>query len=577
MAGLNGPVGQDFRQTSSGTAASLTPRLTDFGLAKLIEDTGDDTRSEGRIGTPHYMAPEQAAGRRSEIGRATDIYALGATLYEILIGRPPFRGENDQDTTRLILESEPVPPRSLRPGLSRDLQTICLKCLRKEPGLRYTSAAALRDDLERLLAGRPIVGRPVSTWERTRSWARHRPAVAGLLALVFALATGMLAGVLAWASWLRSSNQRLEIQIARADRNAIEAKRHSLIAAERQRLADRHHYAESLRLARRALDARQVELAQDILHDIQPDARGFDPRDFAWRHLWRRAHREFSQLWGHEADVRNVAFSRDGKRLATRDSQGRVLIWDLAPTMPLDRPRIIPALPHRDDNQVWFTPDGRAVITLSLEQTHTVFNRFDLDSGKLNGQLDCGQTSWFGGMCFDAEGRRLAALITRPDHTQWVFSGDLDGVDHDRFSWLISDGKTFCKMFTRGRFVTATRDGHTRLLNPWSGECQVELAGPAMVNIALSVCSFDGKVFAAASDKKQISIWDTRTGRELAAVNELEALVRIAISPRGRRLAMLNERGRVLVYDLSTKGKKKLSRAYRAAGSQESFSFFFRR
>ena len=107
----------------------VIPRLTDFGLAKLIEETGDESGSDARIGTPHYMAPEQAAGRRSDVGPATDVYALGATLYEILTGRPPFRGETDAETLRLVLESEPVPLRTLRPGLPRDLETICLKCL----------------------------------------------------------------------------------------------------------------------------------------------------------------------------------------------------------------------------------------------------------------------------------------------------------------------------------------------------------------------------------------------------------------------------------------------------------------
>ena len=113
-------------------------------------------------------------------------------------------------------------------------------------------------------------------------------------------------------------------------------------------------------------------------------------------------------------------------------------------------------------------------------------------------------------------------------------------------------------MCPSGRFVTSTRDGRTRLLNPWTAETQVDLAGPGMINIALSHCSVDGNVFAAATEKNQISIWDTRTGRLLAAVNALEAVVRIAISPKGRRLAMLNDQGRLLVYDLSTKSSREI-------------------
>src|SRR5262249_14386021 len=135
----------------------------------------------------------------------------------------PFRGESEPETLRLILESEPIAPRSLRPGLPRDLETICLECLRKEPARRYGTAAAQRDDLRRYLDGRPILSRAVSARERTLSWARRRPAVAVLIAPVFLLACGLIGGVAAWVGWLRWHNRQLEIQVARADRNAQEA------------------------------------------------------------------------------------------------------------------------------------------------------------------------------------------------------------------------------------------------------------------------------------------------------------------------------------------------------------------
>src|SRR5690606_31059443 len=112
------------------------------------------------LGSPPYMAPEQAAGRPRDVGPATDVYGLGAVLYEVLTGRPPFRGETPHETTQLVIHTEPVPPRDLRPGLPRDLETIVLACLRKEPGRRYASAAALAEDLRRFLEGRPILARP---------------------------------------------------------------------------------------------------------------------------------------------------------------------------------------------------------------------------------------------------------------------------------------------------------------------------------------------------------------------------------------------------------------------------------
>ncbi len=215
----------------SSAPEGLIPRLTDFGLAKFEEEAGNETRSEARLGTPQYMAPEQAAGRRGELGPATDVYALGATLYEILTGRPPFRGETDAETLRLVLESEPVAPRSLRPGLPRDLETICLKCLRKEPARRYGTAADLHDDLERFLKERPIWARRTSAAEWAWRWCRRNRAVAGLLVAVFVLLAAV-AGV-ASVGYVREAAARAVAEAAerKAEGEAERATRRSTKSA----------------------------------------------------------------------------------------------------------------------------------------------------------------------------------------------------------------------------------------------------------------------------------------------------------------------------------------------------------
>ena len=141
----------------------FTPRLADFGLARLIEATGGETRTGAVLGTPQYMAPEQAEGRSRDHGPATDVHALGVLLYELLTDRPPFRGDSDLGTLRLIAGEEPIAPRRLRPSVPRDLEVICLKCLEKEPRRRYGSAEALADDLRRFLADEPIRARPVGS------------------------------------------------------------------------------------------------------------------------------------------------------------------------------------------------------------------------------------------------------------------------------------------------------------------------------------------------------------------------------------------------------------------------------
>lgn len=180
----NGIVHRDVKPQNVLLDDQGHARVTDFGLAKHTEMASELTRTGQIIGTPSYMPPEQAAGRVEEIGPAADVYSLGATLYFVLSGRPPFQTASTAETIRQVLEAEPVPPRRLNPAIPRDLETVCLKCLRKEPDNRYATAAALADDLARWLESKPIVARRVSRAEKAWLWCKRRPAVAGLAAAV---------------------------------------------------------------------------------------------------------------------------------------------------------------------------------------------------------------------------------------------------------------------------------------------------------------------------------------------------------------------------------------------------------
>ena len=162
------------------------PHLTDFGLARLVETESNVTRTKEVLGTPSYMAPEQAVGETRKLTSATDVYGLGAVLYQLLTGQPPYAGGTTYETVKLLLETEPRPPRLLNPKIDRDLSTICLKCLEKDPQRRYPSPLALAQDLENWLRGCPIVARPISAPARMWRWSRRNPTlvatgIAGLL------------------------------------------------------------------------------------------------------------------------------------------------------------------------------------------------------------------------------------------------------------------------------------------------------------------------------------------------------------------------------------------------------------
>jgi WD40 repeat protein/serine/threonine protein kinase len=336
----------------------LVPRICDFGLAKLLDQVSRETRSGVPIGSPVYMAPEQASGRPREHGPATDVYALGVILYELLTGQPPHRGETDLETLRLVCEQDPPSPRALRPGLPRDLETIALKCLEKRPTGRYSSAIELANDLQRFLDGRPVLARPVPPWERARKWVKRRPAHAALAAALAALGLAAMGGL----EWTRVHNEVLRqahdhsrlIETEARDQHALVA-RHRLLAY--QRLAP-----SQLKLAGALAERGEHEAASSILDTLRPPDGLPDSRGFPWYYLHRLVQPSVRLLTRLPTRVRAVASPRRGRMIALADDASNTFLMDCESGSL----RELPATHRlRLCISLVFSPDGRTLASLS--------------------------------------------------------------------------------------------------------------------------------------------------------------------------------------------------------------------
>ncbi len=270
FAHQSGVVHRDLKPSNILIAVDGALKIADFGLARRIDSNAGGTVSGTPVGTPSYMAPEQAEGRSKAIGPASDVYALGAILYEMLTGRPPFRGESAAETQRQVTHDEPVAPSRLNSRAPRDLETICLACLRKSPERRYASAAALERDLEAYLRGEPISARPTSAVERSWKWVRRRPARAALVGIAVVVAAGAAGGAtwLSWRSGVLTAMAREDLALAVEQMGASNwSDSRAAVERAKGRLGDRGHpqlraelegFDRDLALAARLADLRSL-------------------------------------------------------------------------------------------------------------------------------------------------------------------------------------------------------------------------------------------------------------------------------------------------------------------------------
>jgi eukaryotic-like serine/threonine-protein kinase len=592
-------------------SATARAKIMDFGLARMTAVPGGTTL-EGTIpGTPEYMSPEQVR-QPDRIDARSDVYSLGMTLYEALTGEVPFRGLPHL-VLQQALNDEPTPPRRLNDKIPRDLETICLHCLHKEPGRRYASAQALADDLRRFLAGEPIQARPVRAWERAAKWARRRPAVAALLALVVSV-TAVGFGLVTW-QWRR----------AEAAGQALADKAGELEVKHKE--LQIKHYVRNIALAERELATGDIGRAEELLDECPDHLRGWE-----WHYLKRlryvppvtRSHggrtamasegsdltfspdgqllaavgnqgvkvwettsgRELFTLAGHTERVRRVAFRPDGRRLASAGQDGKVKVWD-----PTTGGEVFTLEGHtRAVTGLAFSPDGRLLASTDLD--HQV-RLWDADAGAVRFTF---QGGFFRErsveVAFSPDGRYLASggpnntvklwdvttgaeFLSLSGHTRPVFSVVFSpdgqrlastGGDFVVIVWDIPTGReafrlppeygiaTWATAFSPqdGRYLAVGSGfavGTVRVYDVTTGKAVLMLEGH-IGRITSLTFSPDGRRLVTSGLDKMVRVWELETGQEVLTLRGPEDLVgRVVFDRQGQRLAASSVDGTVWLWD----------------------------
>ncbi len=530
------------------------PRVVDFGLARRMDDSplatlhSQLTLTGQMLGSPNYLPPEQAAGKPGDVSRRTDVYALGATLYHLLTSRPPFQSESLAQTLDLVLHQDPVPPRLLHPSVPRDLETICLKCLEKEPARRYGTAKELADELRRFQSGEPIRARPVGPMEKTWRWCRRYPltATAASAAVLFLL-LGFL-GVL--GMWRQSERQR--------------------------RRAETGEYVLAISSAQQALKLNNPDRALELLRQ-HPPFRALPNRPLAaelqqagweWRYLWQECetatHAEavFGRM---PSRIRSLEVSPDGHWLLAGSELGGVTLWDLRTREEI---RLVAEAPAKGGIKAFGAFSADSALVAFTDQT------YELPGGRI-GFWNISTRQWQtplmdpwitgGSMAFSPDGKQLIYGGCSPDFRVKVVVRDIatgqEVARLDKLTGITTDvhGLEGC-LCPDGRTIVCSENDPEPQLVLWDFLDAVPakrfpVRGEAIVAMALSP---DGKLLAtaAAYSETAIKLWEIPSFRPVGELHGHQSWVAgVKFSPDGKTLVSGGTDRTIRLWDVTSRSE----------------------
>lgn len=527
FAHQRGILHRDLKPTNILLDQADVPYLTDFGLAKLIEETSDLTHTSAVLGTPAYMAPEQAAGRAEDITVAADIYSLGAVLYELLTGQPPHQARTPLETIRQIVETEIAPVQRVNPAIAADLATICHKCLRREPAARYRSAHELTEDLERWLRNEPVHARPVTSVERLRYWVRRNPLSAGL-------ASGMV--VLLAATAIISTTLAVKM---RAARDAARAN-----AAENLRRLVELHAATGVRLAQAGDPLQALPWLVEALRLEAGDPARERPHRTRIASVLQQSPALDAMIF-HDRIIQHAAFSPDGRLAATASFDGTVRVTEVASGR-----EVCPPLEHTNLMHgvqylyfVAFSPNGRRLISTCNHEAQI----WDVATGhRVAPPLQ--------------HTNEVRVALFSPDGTR-VLTGSLDGTVQ---VWNAGSGKPILPAMRhpRGVLVAAWspdgniiasggRNQQVQLWDARSGEARGSplLHGRALTHLAFSPNS---RQLLATSQEDSVRIYSAQDGALITSLSTGTPVRSASFSPDGQSVLTSGADGEARLWNWTT-------------------------